>query len=175
MKKVLLVALTLLLLCTLGACSQEEGVPEGMQSVAVEHAPFDLFVPATWVPMTGNGVSGASVSPASTANVTVLTYFPDEMLDAATYWEKKAVPEYQNGVLQDFHIVEEQCGDTVLGGKDAKKYVYTFTMGSVAFEQMQIIAVKDDLVYILTYTATSTEFANHLEDVESIRSNFRYN
>ena len=175
MKKILLIALVLVLLCAMVSCSQDESIPDGTQDVAVANAPFRLFVPSVWIPMTQNGVSGASVSTSSPANVTVLTYFPDEMLDAATYWEKKALPEYQNGVLQDFHIIDEQCADTVLGGKDAKKYVYTFTMGSVAYEQMQIIAVKDDLVYILTYTATSTEFADYLEDVESIRSNFRSN
>ena len=174
MKKILLAVLALLLLCSLVACSSDDSIPEGTQRVSVETAPFDLFVPSTWVPMTANGVSGAKMSPTSKVNVTVLTYFPEQVMDAATYWEQKALPDYRNGALQNFTLIEEQCGDALLGGKDAKKYVYTFTLGSATYEQMQIIAVKDDMVYIMTYNAPSTEFADHLEEIETIRSNFRY-
>lgn len=175
MKK-LISLLLLLALCTCGlfACNKDD-TPEGMQNVSTENALFDLFVPLTWIPQNGNGISGASVASSDASNVTVVTTLPDELIDVDTYWQEHCLPEYKNGVLEDFSLVEDAFEDTTLGGKNAKKYVFTYTLDDEVYETMQIITVANDgLIYTLTYTAPSDKYNEHLEDVESIRANFRF-
>ena len=174
MKKLLALLLLSVTLITLCACSNESDVPDGMKNVAAENAPFSLYVPSTWIEQTESGVSGASFSNDDTSNVTVLAYQPGEVMTPAEYWEKVALPEYQNGVLKDLLILDNLCGDEVLGGLNAKKYVYSFTLGTKTYRQMQLITLKSDRIYIMTYTATAENFDKHLEEVESIRANFKF-
>ena len=178
MKKILIRVLVLMLLAVLClgavACSKEDDTPEGMQNVSIENATFDLFVPAGWVAQTSSGISGARVSNTDTSNVTVTVYLPAEVLTAESYWQNYCLSEYQNGVLKNFSVVEEKCGDTTLGGLNAKKYVFVYTLDGKSYEVMQVLTVKDDNVYTLTFTAESANFAGHEENMESIRSNFRF-
>ena len=62
----------------------------------------------------------------------------------------------------------------MLGGKNAKTYVFIYTLDGKTYEVMQIIALMGDQLYTLTYTAESANYATHLETVESIRQNFRF-
>lgn len=179
MKKLLtaLMALLLLLALTvsLASCSNDDPTPEGMKNVATEKAQalFDLYVPELWLAQTESGVSGARVSNTDTSNVTVTVYFPDEeSITPEGYWEDFCLPQYQNGVLKDFALVEADCKDTTLGGKNAKQYVFVYAMGDVRYEVMQIITVHGGLVFTMTYTAEETNYAANLEDVEWVRSEF---
>lgn len=168
-----LLALTLVL-CT-ASCKKDDGIPDGMMNVATERAQtyFDLYVPEGWTPQTDSGISGARVSGTDSSNVTATLYFPNTVMTAESYWNDFCLPEYQNGVLKDFSIIQDACKDTTLGGKNAKQYVFVFVMDGVAYETMQIITVHDNMVFTLTYTAESANYANHLETVESIRAEFR--
>ena len=177
MKRIFTSILTLLLLLTLAAtaisCS-DDGIPDDMQNVAIDNANFDLFVPKSWISQKESGISGARVSNEDTSNVTVTVYLPDRPLTVEEYWSAFCLPSYQNGVLKDFSLIQEQCGDTVLGGKNAKTYVFIYTLDGKTYEVMQIIALMGDQLYTLTYTAESANYATHLETVESIRQNFRF-
>ena len=177
MKKNLTRILTALLLLTLAftaiACS-DDGIPDDMQNVAIDNANFDLFVPKSWISQKESGISGARVANDDTSNVTVTVYLPDHPMSVDEYWESFCLPTYQNGVLKDFALVAEQCGDTVLGGINAKKQVFVYTLDGKAYEVMQIITQNDDQLYTLTYTAESANYSAHLETVESIRQNFRF-
>lgn len=171
--RILAVLLLLTLALTAMACS-DDGIPDDMQNVAIDNANFDLFVPKSWISQKESGISGARVSNEDTSNVTVTVYLPDRPLTLDEYWNGFCLPSYQNGVLKDFSLLSEQCGDTVLGGKNAKTYVFVYTLDGKAYEVMQIIALKDDQFYTLTYTAESVNYSANLETVESIRQNFRF-
>ena len=172
---VLLTLLALSLVLCAASCKKDDGIPEGMKNVATERAQtyFDLFVPETWMAQTDSGISGARVSQTDSANVTATLYFPGTVMTAESYWTEFCLPEYQNGVLKDFSIVADACKDTTLGGKNAKQYVFVYTVGETVYESMQIITVHDNMVFTLTYTAESANYATHLETVESIRAEFR--
>lgn len=178
MKKNVVRVLSLLLLLTVAltaaSCANTDDTPDGMQNVAIEHAAFDLFVPESWIAQNSAGVSGARVSNTDTSNVTATVYMPDVEMTVEAYWNDFCMPAYQSGVLKDFSVLTEQCADTTLGGKNAKQYVFVYTMDGTAYEVMQVIAVHGSYVYTLTYTAESVHYANHLETVESIRANFRF-
>ena len=176
MKKILCLLLVLLFTLSLVACSDGDGTPEGMQNVSTENALFNLYVPASWIPTTAGGVSGAHYSSSDASNVTVTTYLPEGEMSAADYWTNVCLPSYRDGgVLQNFAIVEASCKDTTLGGKDAKQYVFTYTLDGETYEVMQIIAAGGDMMlYTMTYSALSTKYAEHLEDVERIRAEFKF-
>ena len=177
MKKNLTRILTVLLLMALAvtaiSCS-DDGIPDDMYNVAIDNAEFDLFVPKNWISQKDSGISGARVSNMDTSNVTVTVYLPDREMTVEEYWNDFCLPSYQNGVLKDLSVIGEQCGDTVLGGKNAKKYVFVCTLDGKSMEYMQIIAEKGGKLYTLTYTAESANYSTHLETVESIRQNFRF-
>ena len=181
MKKVLIRTLSVLLLAVLAlsavSCAKSDGTPDGMQCVSIPDATFALYVPEGWVSQVSGGVSGARVSNTDTSNVTVTLYVPDEVVDAENYWQNYCLPEYTPAEghigLPAFTVVEEGA-DTTLGGANAKKYVFTFEMDGVKYQLMQIIAVEDSIVYTLQYHATEGAYANHTEEVEDIRSAFRF-
>ncbi|MBE6554933.1 MAG: DUF1795 domain-containing protein [Ruminococcaceae bacterium] len=173
MKKLVCMLLAAVLLCCFVSCNKD-GTPEGMKNVAVESASFYLYVPEAWIPTSTSGISGAKVfESGDTSNVTATACYPDEIFTPTTYWEQKCLPEYRK-VFSDIAMIEDQCGDTTLGGRDAKRYVFTYTLGEVQYEIMQVIAVYDVMVYTLTYTAEGTKYQSHLEDVNSIVANFTF-
>ena len=173
MKKIMAVLLTLCcLLPAFAACGKGEEVPDNMQQAAVESAPFSLYVPADWLLTTSSGISGARVnSKEDAANVTVTAYYPDEPTSPADYFETVCLPDY-TAHLADFARLSALDGDTTLGGKDAKCYVFTYTLDGQVYQVKQIIAAKDEMLYTLTYTAFSAHYNDHTDEVEQIRANF---
>ena len=93
------------------------------------------------------------------------------------YWNEKCYPQYTapNAPLSaNFALMQEQCGDTTLGGRDAKRYVFVYTLDNVNYEVMQIITSKDDVIYTLTFTAKSENYGSYADTVEQIRANFTF-
>ncbi len=178
MKRILAVLLLLVMALSLVACS-EDGVPQGMMDVATENARFHLFVPETWVSQSEGGICGATSPDGKHSNVTVVNYLADtSCLDlagypsAAIYWANKCLPEYQ-ATFTDLVILTDG-EDTTLGGRNAKRYVYTATLGGNSYKFMQIITADSSYVYTLTYTALPEHYETYVADVESIRAEFLF-
>lgn len=172
MKKWIALCMLVLVCFTAVACAGEDAAPDGMKDAAVAGAEYHLYVPEAWVLNNGNGISGAYVAAGERSNVTLTSYLPDAQMSAETYFTEVCLPQYQNGALADFTLIEELCGDTTLGGLNAKKYVYVYSLGDTAYETMQVVVSTGSMVYNLTYTATSVAYANYLDDMESIISHF---
>ena len=176
MKRFLIATLAILMLLTtvlgLSSCAKDDGTPDGMQNVAIADVPFALYVPESWISQASSGISGARASNTDTTNVTVTMYMPDTDMTAETYWQEKCLPEF-TAAFSAFTVVEEGT-DTTLGGVNAKKYVFTFEMDGVKYQLIQIIVVEGSMVYTLQYHATETNYPNHTDVFESIRSAFRF-
>lgn len=172
MKKVVTVCLLVFFCFAAVACSGGDNTPEGMKDAAVAGAEYHLYVPEGWVLNNESGVSGAYASASERSNVTLTTYLPDAQISAETYFNDVCLPQYQNGSLAGFTLIGDQCADTTLGGLNAKKYVYVYSLGGTDYETMQVVVSTGSMIYNLTYTATAAAYANHLEDVESIIANF---
>ena len=75
MKRISIRILTLLVtvaLCLgLVACGSSEDIPTGMQMAVCEGATFRLFIPTTWTPNTGSGVSSGFFSQSELSMVSV--------------------------------------------------------------------------------------------------------
>ncbi len=176
LKKSLSLLLVLLTLCcSLVACSAD-AAPDGMQNVAIENAQFNLYVPqGSWLSTSSSGISGARVSSGEDlSNVTVTVYYPDTPQSVTDYWNNRCLPEYRT-YFKDFTLIEDKCGDATLGGMDAKRYVYEAKLeADVTYRFMQVITVKDLMVYTFTYTAKADLYDSHLADVDSIVAEFTF-
>ena len=170
MKRILALLLLAVLCVGLVACA-DDGVPEGMKNVGLEGSKFYLFVPEAWVSQSERGVPGATSPGGENANVLVTQYLMEELFTPKTYWENKCVPE-REATFSSFEVTAEE--DATLGGKDAKKYVYTAVLGGNTYRFMEVLCVNGNMVYTLTYTATPEHFDTYLEDVANICANFRF-
>lgn len=172
MKKMLAVCLLLATVLSLAACANTDPTPDGMKDVAIESAGYRLYVPEAWVEQSYN-VSGAKATPAENApNVIVTVYYPDTELSIDQYWGSRCVPEYST-VFKNFTVLEEGTAKA-LGGKDAKLYHFSHTIGETVYECMQVITVYNFNVYVLTYTALSSEYATYIAEVDTIITNFAF-
>lgn len=173
MKKTIALLLALCLaLPAFAACGKGEEVPDNMQEAAIATAPYHLYVPQTWLTTTSSGISGAKVNTEADApNVTVTAYYPDSAMTPAAYFEDVCLPDYA-ATLHDFTRITARDGDTTLGGKDAKRYVFSHSLNGKVYQVMQIITAGGDMIYVLTYTATAAQYNDHVEEVESIRAAF---
>lgn len=177
MKKFVMQALSVLLLLVVcvgvASCSGAGNAPDGMTNMAAADAPFELYIPSGWLSQAESGISGARYSNTDTSNVTVTLYLPDDpYIKAEEYWANHLKPSYEKQ-FSNFALVEDGS-DGRLGGRDGKKYVYTMTWGDVNYQQMQVIVNDGNWVYIFTYTATTDNYATHLEEVDRILAEFRY-
>ncbi len=170
MKKIIAIVLLLLLAVSIVSCKKTDA-PDGMKDAAAENAKFYLYVPEGWYEQTE--INAASSPLRDGANVNATTYLADAVFTAESYWNERALPEI-GLAFKDVAVIDAECGDTDLGGVAAKRYVYDATLGGATYRFMQIIAVRGNMVYTLTYTAKPDTYATHLEDVESIRANFTF-
>ena len=179
MKKTLIRVLAVLLLlgsiCTLAACKKNTTVPDGMQDVTAGtmNAFYRLYVPESWISQASSGVSGARVSNHDTSNVTVVMTMPTDEESIPSYWETKCLPAYQ-GQFGSITLDPALCVDTTLGAKSAKQYVFSYALDGVNYKILQIFVFNNGYLYTLTYTATETDFPDHLKDVEDIRAAFTF-
>ena len=171
MKRILALLLLLVMSVGLVACS-DDGVPQGMKDVATENARFHLFVPEAWVSQTEGGICGATSPGGERSNVIVTAYLADKAYTPATYWSDKCLPEYQ-ATFAEIEILTDG-EDTTLGGRNAKRYVYTAKLGGNSYKFMQVITADTYYVYTLTYTSIPEHYDTYKPDVDSICTEFLF-
>lgn len=201
MKRFTALLLVLVLCFSLCACAQDNtDAPEGMKLVETESKNYSLYVPDHWSVDMSTGVVSAYASKADQSNISFTGFAVDtvslaeETVVADTGSEEEAksmVDVFWESYSEDF---AETFGDTMkyidengkevddpapskttLGGFAANKYSYTARVTGETYKFMQVVCIEAGYVYILTYTAVTEAFDSHLEDVESVISNFKFN
>ena len=167
--------LTLLTLVLTG-CS-DKTAPDGYQNAAGDSEAFYLYVPTTWVLNNSGGTASAYYSSDDYSNVTMtcMVIDPDEMDELEEY---KAITLAElESVLPDFKVVEtpvdsdipeEEKAPLTLGGRDAISFEYECTLGGKTYRYMQVVTLKDDFFYLLTYTSLAENYDKHLEAIGGI-------
>ena len=153
------------------ACSESD-VPDDMKLASLDNVPFKLYVPKSWSDNTASGISSAYYSNSDRSNVQVTIHLAEEGVSSVDdYWEKAS--EDYAAAMTDFANVGE-AEATVLGGLNAKKYVFGGKIGTTEYKYVQVISYANGSFYILTYTATPDNFDSHLEDVNRIIEAFKF-
>lgn len=187
--KIIAALLTCLILITaLAACSDSE-VPDGYQLIACEGDEFRLYVPTDWVDNTSSGVTCAYYS--SDADISVsATVAGDASADTALddYWalcNARYEAEYE-----EYTLIPEESGQTVLGAKDARRYVFTAKLTTYdeksgesifgTYKLIQVFAKNNGKIYILTFIAPQDRYDGFKEimlgdkDGNGIINHFRF-
>ena len=202
MKKIIALVCSVILCLGLCACEQQDpDVPEGMKLVETESKDYSLFVPEDWSVDMSTGVVSAYASLVDQSNIS-FTGFTVKMRDlyAETVASddtgsdsevKGIIDVFWDSYSEDF---AETFGDTMkyidengeesdspvytrttFGGFEANKYTYTARVTGETYKFTQLVCIEAGYVYILTYTAVTESYDEHLEDVESIIANFGFN
>lgn len=63
---------------------------------------------------------------------------------------------------------------TTLAGMPAQKLVYTGELQQYALKWMQIISIKNNVAYVISYTATESSYSSNLETAQHMIDSFRF-
>ncbi|MBQ7821136.1 MAG: hypothetical protein IJ391_02510 [Clostridia bacterium] len=169
--KIISVIIAAVLLCSLSSCAKvEPGVPEGCVEISAENIGYHFFMVEDWQVGEQNGMTSAMVSEFDTSNVSMMGFDAGEARSSEEYWAQFS--EEFTTVLGEI-TYEEEGTDTTLGGKNAKKYIYTADIGGKTYKFMQIVCylanaqmfTSQPEVYVFTYTAVPEKYDEHIEDV----------
>ena len=141
--------------------------PEGMKLVTGNDVAYRFFAPENWV--VGDAESAALVyaSASDRSNVSVMGYVPDEEgYSVDDYWAYTEA-SYKDA-LHDYTLLFTTEGK--LGGKNAKIYEYTYTLGGTEYKCRQVISVYSYMIVTMTYTAEPENYDAHISDVEAMQS-----
>ena len=149
-------------------------VPEGMKLASYDQHPYLFFIPESWEMNKGTVISSAYAPEGSRANVSLQMYMTSEKEIDKTVEEyfTECEAKYKQ-IFSKYTPVEDECGEIKMSGRDGRKYVYVVENGGQEYKQLQAIVVRGGVFYVLTYTATVEEFADHISDVESMIAAFK--
>lgn len=162
------------LFCLTGCSSGNSNVPDGMKLASVDGAPFCLYVPTAWTLNTDSGLSGAYYSMTQKATVSANAYSDSDCDTVEDYWAKisaEYASEYKN-----FAEESGSVGGTAstLGDRNARKYAFSADFDGEKYRVTQYIAKSDGMFYVLTYSAISDNYEEHLEEVDKMAQVFSF-
>jgi len=77
-----------------------------------------------------------------------------------------------NQSLIDFELIELNT-TTLSGNNPAHKVVYTNREGEDERKTMQVLSIKEDKVYLITYTAEASRYDRYLPTIQKMIDSFR--
>ena len=175
MKKIALVLLSLLMIVTLFSCKKDKSdAPDGMFYEANDAVDYQIFFPEGWSIDRNDGMVSAHVSDSDSSNVSVTAFaLPREYTTLDDYLDKEYL-DYFSKNFSDMNVIEE-FSEIEFAGNDARRLVFSATVGGNSYQFMQIVTLHyDGYLYILTYTSTPGAYNSHMEDVEKIISEFKF-
>ncbi len=172
----LILALSLCAALFVSCNKNDEEIPDGMQLVTSDFMDSKFFVPKDWTPDITTGTLVAKAS--DNSNVSVQKMTPSGSYNSADdYFRTDYFPKLTS-TFKNIVLLEEECSieNQTFGQAEngAVKYVYTVESDGSTYKIMQYFSVYAGYLYILTYTAELSVFADHLEDVSAIVKNFVY-
>ena len=172
MKKIISVALSLVLLCSLlVSCNRSGDAPDGMKLASGEKADYYLYIPEDWVIDLQTGATTAHVSSTDLSNVTASSWTLEYSDDTVDTWHEREL-EGLNAGFDDYK--EESVRETTLDGAYAKEYVFTAKLGGKDRKYRQIAAIKGTSVYAITYSTTPELYDEHNDEADDIFAQFRF-
>ena len=155
----------------MSSCGKENGdAPDGYVKISADGIGYSFYAPETWIATEQSGVTGAKASDFDSSNVSMMGFDAGDANSAQDYWD--AYSKDYTRIFGDFSY-EDEGSDTVIGGRDAKKYIYTVKLSDKDYKIMQIVCycantslfTSQPEVYVFTYTAQADKYDEHIEEV----------
>lgn len=178
-KKILALFLcALMLLPIFSSCDKNGDIPDGMQSVTLEGEPFIFYVPQEWVDNRDSGISSAYYSLEKSIFASARYYPCDAQTQSegiAAYVDEIAEQNSKNKTLSGY-TCDKDISATSLGGKDAKRYEYSYNYGGVEANKTTVIQYYtfhgEDVIVLSIYIGTAHYNDEYVESFEKIRRAF---
>ena len=108
------------------------------------------------------------------------TGFIDNVVISVNNVSNTTLGEYTEGVLAQYNnfsgaITITKSEPTTLAGNPAHSIEYTESHPGQPLKKMQVWSIVGDRVYVVTYAADESEFAQYLEDVQAITQSLQIN
>ena len=175
MKKILLVALSLIMLVSFVGCKKDDGAPKGMTLASNEDfVAYSLYVPEGWIIDEADAfTTRAHVSSSDTSAISVVGYKKEGALSSVdTWWE---IYKASLSQLAGFELIEEGTA-TVVNKNGANSYTYKTGTGELVFKHYATATEHGDYVYVILYTAMEGLYDTNLTTVkDEIIANFKFN
>lgn len=178
LKKIIIAIFAIILCMSAVSCGDKDDfVPAGYKRASNKNADHTLYVPEGWIVDMSTGVTSARVSKTDTSNISFMGFELDESIIKPEETSEKDILDrfwyyYSAEFLKTFPDMkydENGNGINMLVSKlKAKKYVYTATVTGEEYKFMQIVVIKGESVYLLTYTAKADLFKEHEDTVLKI-------
>ncbi len=173
MKKTITLIITLLLALTmLASCTQADPTaPMGFKRISNDGVTYNLYVPDEWISDVSTGVTSAYFDARDPSNISMMAFGLDgTIFSVEDYW-KNYEPDLK-AIFPDLEYVDTD--EITLDGVPGMQYIYTASMSDLNYKIMQLVTIKDNQVYIFTYTATTDMYDKHIEDVIAILDHFEF-
>ncbi len=150
---------------------KDEKTPAGMKMASGDNTEYVLYVPENWTVNSQAAVPGAYYSDKNRSNVTVTSYTPENSMSVEDYF--KMGEESFKKLYDDYVFVSRETNKT-LGGEYAEDFVFTFTFEGNQYKTRQMIAIYNQMFYVLTYTSTPENYDLLAADLEKIIAEFKF-
>lgn len=181
MRRIKVLSLLILALVVFSSCGNQNtsGAPTGMKELSNEITDYYVYIPEDWTGDISTGVVSALAYDKS--NISVMELAAGEgIYDVDSYFAEyeKQLKE----VLTDYKLEGEPTKAT-LGGYAANDYRYSGSLSGTTYMYRQVITLinrsfagvtNDYRVYIITYTAKSEYYEEHLDEVDRIIESFKF-
>lgn len=143
--------------------------PEGMKLASSKERPYILFAPTDW--NVDNSGQITNVYTADKSNLTVQFIMPTEREHFVEAYWKACMKKYEN-ILTEF-IEGESSVQTVGGIEGSMVGTFSGKSGGVEYKFKQVIILKGEIYYVITYTATAENYDAHIADANKMIEHFK--
>lgn len=168
--------LSVLLLCTaLFACAEkteDEEIPERMQSATLDGSLYRLYVPNGWNLLTDTGISGAYASMIDMTMAYVHEYDNPESLTPTVYWQTIHQAQLNEAFPKAREMTAEDPIGGTLGGADALFVTYRFTSDGEHFVCTDALASHGERMLVLSCLSREDTYDTHKDAFSAIITNF---
>ncbi|MBE6612768.1 MAG: DUF1795 domain-containing protein [Ruminococcaceae bacterium] len=165
MKKIVSFILALMLialpLTSCGAANTGEA-PMGFVEISDDGLSYNLYVPDEWTPDLSTGVTSAYFDGRDPSNISMMAFELDRTITSLEDYWTSYEPDLK-AIFPDLAYVD--TAEATLDGVPAMQYIYTASMSGLSYKIMQLTAIRNNTIYIFTYTATADKYDAHIEDV----------
>lgn len=147
--------------------------PQGMQLASGDDVAYRFYVPSDWKIRYDESIYSAYVESDKTS-VSVVPYMPEvSVMSVSEYFAmSRKMMEGMAGV--DGLTLVSDSEKVMLGERESTVYEYRLRIGGVEYYYRQYIAAHRNMIYCLTYTATSETYDLHLEELDAIVGAFQF-
>lgn len=180
MKKIIFALIAACMIFSLCACGSGEtpdvNVPEGMTYVKNDILAVSMCYPLEWSVDRNDGMLSllkdtSSSSMVSTYASLSVTKYGTDAQNYKDYW--KTYEERLTEELNEYQAVKSE--EIKVDGNTAGKYHYTAKVDGSTYHFVQVVAVGGYSAYIITLTASETDYESVSADFDKIISNFYFN